>query len=505
MEEKIYDFSYKREIGSTQLKTNTKLEIDNLGKVLSVTADSTITNNEVLNGELRFVGEVCYICVYIDDTNTTKSIKHIKEFEGKIENDCINSLNDPILNSYILDTRIERTNDNQLELYSIIGIDMYSFITQSCDRFENKNCITKSYPITLSSVIKSGETRINLEEDFPLKEKPLEILSVNSKLIPKNYQTGTGYIELDAYLVTQIVYTVSREEKTEMRSEILRRDIKEEIELEGIQKDNRIVLKTDIKNCSINKTIENQQIKLQIPIDIRYIVFASNEREIVVDAFNTKFETTLTYESINEITKLETYSTTERIEGEIETDSNESRVNRILSCDGNKVILSSVNVFDKMLKIEGIVYENIIYQLDDDMGTITSINAEIPFSIQVEVPYLEQDDLVSVECEIIDATNKLKKGRTIEIDNELAIYVSIVGQKYESILKEVNVSSDPVNTSSTNFLIYFAKKGNTLWDICKHLKISEDEIMLQNKDLKFPLQEDKTIVCYRKVETNYSK
>ena len=184
MEEKMYDYSYKREIGSTQLKTNTKIEVENLQKVLSITAESTITNYEVLTGELRFTGEICYICVYIDENNITRSTRHIKEFEGKIEDDSINSFTEPVLRSNVLDTKVDQIGDNQIELNSIVEVQMYSIVTESFKSLDCKNCVTKSYPITLCSVEKGGETRINLEEEFSLKEKPLEILSINARYDP---------------------------------------------------------------------------------------------------------------------------------------------------------------------------------------------------------------------------------------------------------------------------------------------------------------------------------
>lgn len=499
MEDKIIDFSYKRNIGNTQTKVDCKIEVENLQKVLSISSEAIILNKEVLVGEIRFTGEVCFVCVYIDEENHTKSVRHLKEFEGKILDDSINTFTEPILFANVLDTKANQISDNQISVESIVEVSVYSFMTETFKEFDDSKSISKKMTLELHNVTKSGEARINIEEAFNLRDKPIEILSVRCGLIPKSYQTGTGYIQLDAYLIAQIVYTVDREEKTEMRSEILRRDIKEEVEIEGITKDNKIILSTDIKNCSINTKIENSQITLDIPVDIKYVILARKEREIVVDAFSPTHETQISFNSITKINKLETYATTERIDGEVEIDENETRINRILACDGNRVIVTNTIVQNNLIKIEGISYENIIYQLDDDIGNITSINAEVPFSINLEIPFIQEGDLVSINCEIIDCSNKLKKGRTIEIDNELGIHLSIVGQQYEPIIKDLNLLNQ-TNASESNFLIYFAKAGDTLWDVCKKLKVNQDQILLQNKDLVFPLEFDKTIVCYKKTQ-----
>lgn len=499
MEDKLIDFSYKKEIENTQVKVDTKVDIENLQKILSISGEAIITNKEILTGEVKFYGEVCYEIVYINDENQIKAKRHLKEFEGKLQSDSINTFTDPVLCAIVLDTKAEQIGDNSINIDSIVQIDAYILVTDSFKEFNDSKCITKTYPIELTSVVKSGETRINITEDFNLKDKPIEILNVKCHLVPKSYQAGTGYIQLDAYLVAEIAYVIERDEKTEVRCEILRQDIKEEIEIDNIAKTNKIILNTDIKNCSIESKFENRQVTLDIPVDVRYIVFEKKQTDITVDAFSSKYETNLTYESITQITKIESYSSTERIDGEVETDESEARINRILCSDGNKVVVTKILTENKIVKIDGISYENIVYQLDDDNGTITSLNAEIPFSIQIEVPFVEENDLVTVKCEVVDFTNKLKKGRTIEIDNELGIYLLVIGQKYDSVVKEVEYGEEIIQNNS-NFMLYFAKKGDTIWNVCKKLRIEEEKILMQNKGLTFPLQKDETIVIYKKAE-----
>ncbi|HAJ77636.1 MAG TPA: hypothetical protein DCO89_01020, partial [Clostridiales bacterium] len=45
--------------------------------------------------------------------------------------------------------------------------------------------------------------------------------------------------------------------------------------------------------------------------------------------------------------------------------------------------------------------------------------------------------------------------------------------------------------------MYVAPKGSTLWDVSKHMLVTENILMTQNPDLVFPLEETKTIVHFR--------
>ena len=166
------------------------------------------------------------------------------------------------------------------------------------------------------------------------------------------------------------------------------------------------------------------------------------------------------------------------------------------------IIREAIFKNDGSIKIDGIVYFNIIYQLDDDAGTIMSTVAEIPFSVNLDIPIIQKSDFVDTNINITDISCHLRRGRTIDTDIELTINITVTGQKYESVIKEIQLLSEVPENKDSNFMIYFGRRGDTLWNICKKLKVSEEKILLQNQNLTFPLDEDKTIVIYKRVDIN---
>ena len=502
MENNLNDFSYKKDFECTQVKNEVQIDFTDLKNVLTVNAEAIILSSETVTGEIRFSGEVCYNVIYIDNDNTTKSVRSFKDFNGKITDESITTLTKPILEANVIDQQWGISGENQIIAESVVCVKLQGYMTQSFKELDEKRAISQKSKINMCHAFKSGESRINLEEKFTLKEKPLEILSVNSKLIPKNYQTGSGYIEFDALLSVWVVYTVQRDEKTEMRSEILKRDIKEEVEVTDAKKGNMIIASLSIKNCSIDTKTENNQLTVNIPVDVKYVLFNQTEKEIIVDAFSPEYETQLTYDTITLVDKMEKFVLSERVNGEIEFDESHTRINRILSTDGGRVSITNLTVNDGSIKIDGIVYFNIIYQLDDDAGTIMSTVAEIPFSVNLDIPIIQKSDFVDTNINITDISCHLRRGRTIDTDIELTINITVTGQKYESVIKEIQLLSEVPENKDSNFMIYFGRRGDTLWNICKKLKVSEEKILLQNQNLTFPLDEDKTIVIYKRVDIN---
>ena len=45
--------------------------------------------------------------------------------------------------------------------------------------------------------------------------------------------------------------------------------------------------------------------------------------------------------------------------------------------------------------------------------------------------------------------------------------------------------------------IYFARKGNTLWDISKDLQCKPEQILEQNPNITLPLETDEKIVYFK--------
>ena len=64
----------------------------------------------------------------------------------------------------------------------------------------------------------------------------------------------------------------------------------------------------------------------------------------------------------------------------------------------------------------------------------------------------------------------------------------------EVVTKIDEIRTLPQNDSAIE--IYFAKTGDTIWDIAKELKVTEEQLLNQNPDLVSPLEKDEKVVLY---------
>lgn len=496
MEEKKIDFCFRKKLESTQIKVKGDIDVENLTKVLSLTAESNITNTDNINGEMIINGEVCFNVIYINEAGETKSNKNIAEFETKIVDDSFNAFITPIVVSNIEDTKILLANESNVKTEALVNLDLEIILCESFEPFESADFVSKKESLEIYSIYAKGNQRLNLQEGFDLKDKPNEILSVKAKLLCENYQAGTGYISLNGALIVSLVYSVNRDEKTEMRAEILRKNIKEEIEVSDLEKDTILKVWSDIRNCSINYNIDGSNVVLEIPIDIFYTAMKKSLNEIVVDAFSTTNETQITYDSITMGDKSQKVFYTDKIDGNLTIDEDQTRIARILSTCGERIAMTNILPSNNSAILEGIVYITVIYQIDDDNGTITSMEAELPFSIKVDSQFVDENDYISVDVVITDVNAKLKRGREINFDIELCFLMDIYNNLTEPIIKEVKISEEKLN-NETNLQIYYAKKGDDLWNIAKRLYCEPDLISNQNKNLTFPLEKDQVIVNFK--------
>ena len=154
--------------------------------------------------------------------------------------------------------------------------------------------------------------------------------------------------------------------------------------------------------------------------------------------------------------------------------------------------ISNFYIKDKNIYIEGTVSSNVIY-LNDDNESIQSIQIEIPFVINKEVNV--ECDFIDPNIYVYDIDVMVKRGREIYFDAKVKAFVNVV-RKYnnELITKIESVSEIPNRNNAIE--IYFAKEGESFWEIGKNLKIPTEMISSQNPELTDPLEKDQNIALY---------
>ena len=106
---------------------------------------------------------------------------------------------------------------------------------------------------------------------------------------------------------------------------------------------------------------------------------------------------------------------------------------------------------------------------------------DAPFMINTKI---SADELGCTHSNISieDANIKVKRGTIIELQYCLFITLNILRKETCELVDNFSIGK-PLSFGDYDYQIFIAKPNETLWDLCKRIKISPNEITNYNKDL----------------------
>ena len=99
---------------------------------------------------------------------------------------------------------------------------------------------------------------------------------------------------------------------------------------------------------------------------------------------------------------------------------------------------------------------------------------------------------------VLDVTVKIKNQKA-EINVLLGFEISSYTDTGFTYISSVEIGDErPVNTSGLS--MYVANDGDTMWDVCKSLTATPEQILSQNPTLTFPLKQCDKVIYFRQLK-----
>lgn len=496
----LINSTYRKKIDTIQNNVSMELQADNnIAKILCTKADSIITNYEALNGELKFNGKVCYCVTYINENGEFFTLQDSADFNGKIENENIGINFVPMFNSEIVELKVSSTSD-EVKITSVVETSVDGLITETLNYYvnNNENIVTNSNFVNYLTLNSSGKLSFNLEENFEVKKNVNKLLCLSADVKILDYNLGTDYFVVEGVVCLNYSYEIGDENK-ELCSVCETIKFKEELEKEGITKEGELMLTSYINNCEIKAELTSNEdgstININIPINVNYAYLMPYTSEVIVDAYSLKNQLNLNIESFKVAGKNIVKNFNEKIDGQFILDDDAPRIIKIVSsCCGAVNITNSFKENDNLV-VEGIASVNVVYLEEDDLERLNSIKVEVPFSVENRCDEIGYNDELAVNGILKDVDVKCKKGKEINIDMEICLLVNAFNTLEEMAITNVE-EGEVLSPKEACLQIYFAKKGNSLWDISKGLQCKPEQILDQNPDINLPLENDEKIVLF---------
>ncbi len=498
--------SYRVSLGETQVTVDVSMQNEgegNISKVLSNGATAYIDEVEMLNGEAHYMGGVVFDLLFLNDEGASCVLSEKVELNGKMQNDQINPFMKPVFKVETVSTKVLSVDGETAKLSATIAIKLDAIQTDEIEEVKiNDNSIQLNKEhADIALVVCSGTKTFEINEEFDTKVDICRVLSTKAHIDLKDVDDGTGYFSVNGNLFVNSLLEVNNDEEKSLKNFMETINFKEEFEDEQIQKGDEVLAYAFVKpqDCTVeydeDEENNNKTLKLKAVVTVKYIVQRMTETEVYTDAFSMTNKTNMLSGTFmtSKPQRLEKFGAT--IDGQTILNDDEPRIAKICATTNEHILIANAVVANNELTIEGVAYATVVYLTDDDVPTYNSVDLEIPFANKFEVDKDFYGNLF-VTSEITDVDAKVKKGKEINIAIDACFLAYCYSIENQVIVKDIELT-EALTPSEYSLEMYIAPKGSTLWDISKHLLITEEVLLKQNPDLVFPLDKPQTVVYFR--------
>lgn len=449
------------------------------------------------NGKAIISGKIGMKVLYIDTDNMTSTLSDNASFSETYSDNAITSdtflnlTNQTIVNNILSTEGVLKINC-EISLTPVMYVNLA--ITPAL-KLQDSIISKKSEfsTCTVNNIVNACfEHTTNLET----KDEISKILCCNSYFSAESITPNDGFVTIDGKLLTCLLYETGGDDRQIKELKEIS-NLKCDVEIGGLNKEHNLDL-----NFIINKSREEIQTELEENssiITIKNTICASGvvlnpiSVEVVDDLFSIENEIEAS-SSKRECTKnIQKVSVSEIVVNEVSLSNDEPAIDEIVSNLNQAAEITNSYIKDKTIYVEGLVSSNLIYI--DENKEIKNKQLEIPFIINTKIE-AETLGCVHSEISIVDCKIKVKRGTIVEAEYSL-FSTTVLFDKEEHVMIDTFTIGKQLDFSKYDFQIFVAKQNETIWELCKRVKISPNDITKFNKDLPLVMNGGEKVVIKR--------
>ena len=474
---------------------------DEISKVLTISTDVSLSGSELLNGVINYSGIVDACIVYLNNEGEIGKINSTCPFSSKVSNDAIKIGQKSNIVLKVVDNSIEALSSDNVRLSVAIEerISLYDNVDVNSVKCSDEDVCIQDEVININQFIGQATETTIINTNFNIKENIKRVLLTESQVLIKSAEAGTNFVSVMGDVVTRVLYL---NENDKFEAVYATESFKEEIELDGVNRESQVeasaVIKRDSVNVGLEQDDKNSKISLEIPVVITAEAYSVVDSLIVKDLYSTKHDLKITTSSFEMTNICQSSIIESKIDGSLSLGEDRPRVDKIMFVGGNSVAISNAYLNDNEITIEGIARTNVVY-LNDEDGSLNSVELEVPFVITDKFNVENIGGNLDIDAIVCDVDVAVKKGRELFYDAKVKAIVNYCYDNISAVISQVEASEDYPEKDYGVELI-FAKEGQTSWEIAKEMKVKEDLLVEQNPDVIFPLLDNQNLVLfYQKV------
>ena len=467
------------------------IDMQNIAKVLSLAVEAKCNSQDVYEGYAQIGGRTNFRLCYLDREGTPRTADYNADFTVRVDGEFMadDSANCTIK---VVESDIQATDT--LLLSAVLEVSVCAQRREEIEALTNaEQCYKTRRKIFLPSFIASKATAAPFEDELEVGGEISAVLGLNVNCAIKRAEAIDGGALVAAGVYALVTYV----EGGAIKQREFTMNIEEEINLDGVQAGDSILVNASVKSSKIilQGVTDDNVIKVEGELQFKIQAFRCSEIDVIDDMFTLTNEVSVTRESKDYVCFDGCGFFSENVSGTAILGDNRAPVIEVSALPYARCYTSKAYVDEEgKLAVEGIVNADVIYT---DENGYNSVRTEIPFALSIASvqPFSKT---VKVCCAIEGISAKVRREREIDIDVRLGVEVCGYSSVTAEYISAVEVGEEkPQNTSALS--LYIANEGDEILDLCKALTAMPEQIIAQNPTLQFPLKEGDRVLYFRQM------
>ncbi|MBQ7798679.1 MAG: DUF3794 domain-containing protein [Clostridia bacterium] len=501
MEENNYKYARTTNLPTLNIKSQLNLNIDSnthIKQVLNIETCLIDAQIEPMLHKALIKGSIGIKVIYVDMDNMFNSLSDSIAFSETINSDNISTdCQITINNSQFIadfdndDKTLHITIDGSIECFCNLNAGLNLFMPNS------ENLIAKKSILPACSCIQKINKTTTYDYDFRLDAKINKMLSYDSKIIIDDIKCYDGYILINGQIINTIIYEIETDSNNSIKINNNSTPFKCEIEANNSDNDCVADLSTYINLNATQITTDINDNYTQFNFEYNIVANGYIYKNINIDIIDDVYSLEQVLEPITNnyalCNKLPYFKSNENVDSEI-TLADELNIDEILGMVNTCANITQYSVKENTIVVEGVVSGNLIYL--DENHEIKHLPTQLPYLVNLKQDI--KDEVCSLHLSVVP-TNckcKIKRGNTLMIDYELSITGTAYTQNQVQLIDNVKYGKT-ITYDDIAFQIYIAHANESVWDICKRLHVTKEQLMEFNNEIPTTYLGGEKIIVYR--------
>lgn len=493
--------AYAKNLNRLNFNSTVNMNIDanaNIKTILDV--DSYIYDEKVECGSSKAIisGKLGVKVLYIDTDNMTNSVSDSVSFsetilDEAITADAIVKLSECNILNNVLDSSASLKINCDVSLNPIV----YQNVGLASNGSNFESMIQKKSEINTFSILANVNSNFEYTINLETKDTISKILSYDAYFSHDAISmTDEGAI-VDGKMYCKLIYEMNDEEGSKIKEISDSFKLKSEVNISGVNRDCVTELNFDIDKSRTNINTEfeegNSIVTVTHTIRCNGVALKPISIDVIDDMYSTENELELSTSKRDYFNALNCEHIDSSISGEVTLEASEPAIDELISNCNIVGEITNKYLKDGELIVEGIISSHLIYV--DEYKECRHKHLELPFVINTKIR-LDKIDCLHTSISIVDSKTKVRRGTVIELDYTVQICVNRYSSDSHMMIDNFTLKN-PLDYSMYDYQIFLAKPNETMWELCKRIRISPDEISKYNKDLPQVMQGGEKVVIKR--------